>query len=70
MSLIADKEYFEHHTDSKELEEHFNKYCEWCWGHGYGNCDACKKIYNKLYISLRKKELQTKLGCLRGNRYE
>lgn len=66
MSLILDKEYFEHHTNSIELKEHFENYCNWCWYHGYGNCDACKKIYNKIYIPIRKRELQEKLGLLKG----
>lgn len=62
MSLILDEDYFTGHKTSKELKEHFKDYCDWCWGHGYGNCDECKKIYRKLYIPLRKKELQIKLG--------
>lgn len=67
MSLMADKEYFEHHTNSQDLKEHFNKYCGWCWGNGYGDCDMCRKIYCKLYIPLRKKELQIKHGFLKGD---
>lgn len=62
MSLIMDENYFTDHKTSQDLKQHFETYCEWCWGHGYGNCDACRKIYNKLYIPLRKKELQIKLG--------
>lgn len=64
MSLITDKEWFEHHKNSFELKEHFKSYCEWCWGHGFGDCDVCKKIYHKLYIPLRKKELQMKCGLI------
>ena len=64
MSLMADREYFEGHTNSKELEEHFKKYCEWCWYHGFGNCDVCEKIYHELYIPLRKRELQIKCGLI------
>ena len=26
----------------EELESAFKGYCEWCWGHGFGNCDVCK----------------------------
>jgi hypothetical protein len=32
MSLVTDKEWFEHHKNSFELKEHFESYCEWCWG--------------------------------------
>ena len=70
MSLILDKEYFTGHTNSIDLEEHFKVYCEWCWRHGYGNCDACRKIYNKLYIPLRKKELQIKNGLIETDKAE
>ena len=62
MSLMLDECYFKDHNTSQELKEHFQTYCEWCWRHSYGNCDICHKIYNKLYIPLRKKELQIKLG--------
>ena len=65
MSLMLDREYFEHHTSSQELKEHFNKYCDWCWGHCYGSCVVCKRIYRKLYIPLRKKELQIKCGLIK-----
>lgn len=34
------------YNNKQELENHFSKYCDWCWGHGYGNCDICKN--NKL----------------------
>lgn len=49
-------------TDSSEsLKKQFEKYCNWCWGHGYGNCDACRKGYRKLYIPLRISEKQREL---------
>jgi len=64
MSLIIDKEWFEHHKNSSELKEHFKSYCKVCWRHGFGDCDACMKIYHNLYIPLRKKELQMKCGLI------
>lgn len=70
MSLMLDREYFEHHTNSQELKEHFESYCDWCWGHGFGNCDACKKTYRKLYIPLRKKELLIKNGLMQAESEE
>lgn len=49
-------------SSSQTLKLHFEKYCDWCWGHGYGNCDRCKKGYMKLYIPLRIAEKQKELG--------
>ena len=35
-------------TESKEdLQNYFKYYCEWCWGHGFGNCDKCKEALEK-----------------------
>lgn len=31
-------------------------------GHGYGNCDYCKKQFGKVYRPIRIKEIQRKLG--------
>ena len=48
-------------TDNLEvLENQFTGHCEWCWGHGYGNCDNCKRLYHKYYIPLKIAELQKK----------
>lgn len=52
MSLITDKEWFEHHKNSLELKEHFDSYCKWCWGHGFGNCDVCKKNISQLIYTI------------------
>lgn len=65
MSLMTCESYFADHKTSQDLKQHFETYCEWCWGHGYGNCDTCRKIYHKLYIPLRKRELQLKLGLIK-----
>ena len=65
MSLLADKELFMDHTNSQDLEQHFKQYCAWCWKHGFGDCAICKKEYNKLYIPMRKRELQEKLGLIK-----
>lgn len=46
---------------SQSLKNQFEKYCNWCWGHGFGNCDLCKREYNKLYIPLRIREKQKEL---------
>ena len=47
---------------SQALKEHFEKYHDWCWYHGLGNCDVCRKQYRKLYIPLRIAEKQKELG--------
>lgn len=50
-------------TDSSDaLKKQFDKFCDWCWGHGYGDCDVCHKGYHKLYIPLRIAEKQRELG--------
>jgi hypothetical protein len=30
---------------AEESRERFKNYCDWCWGHGYGDCDICKKNF-------------------------
>lgn len=37
------------------LKEWFKRYCNWCWGSGYGNCDNCDKYYKHL-LYLKKME--------------
>lgn len=37
-------------------------------GHGYGNCDVCKRGYHKLYIPLRIAEKQQELGLAETRR--
>lgn len=50
-------------TDSSDsLKKQFEQFCDYCWGHGYSNCDVCKKGYHKLYIPLRIAEKQRELG--------
>lgn len=44
------------HKTSQYLLENFKQYCEWCWGHSYGDCDLCRKRFNKAYASLKEKE--------------
>jgi len=44
----------------EQLKAHFNTYCNWCWGHGYGNCDACHKYYNHLRYLVKMREFKAK----------
>ena len=47
---------------SGTLKEQYERYCDWCWGHGYGDCRYCIRKYHKLYIPLRIAEKQKELG--------
>ena len=52
-----------HHEDyecksSQSLKEHFNRYCDWCWYHGTGNCDICKRLKNKALLKLKLQEFK------------
>lgn len=67
MSIVTIKDNLILDKSSKELKDQFQNYCNWCWGHGYGNCDICKRIFNKYYIPIRKIELQEKLGLVHNN---
>ena len=29
-------------ANKEDLQNYFKGYCEWCWGHGYGDCDKCR----------------------------
>ena len=49
-------------SSSETLKEQFSKFCNWCWGHSYGNCDIFRREYHKLYIPLRIAEKQKELG--------
>ena len=35
----------------EEYDKWFNNYCNWCWGHGYGNCSMCKKHYKQFRLA-------------------
>lgn len=43
---------------SKEFKEWFSQYCIWCWGHGYGDCDVCKKKKNHLLYLIKMREFK------------
>lgn len=57
-NLILDK-------GSEALKKQFDNYHNWCWYHGYGDCDVCRKIFHRYYIPLRKRELQIKNGLIK-----
>ena len=51
---------------SEVLKKQFENHCDWCWGHGFGNCDVCKKAFGKVYRPIRIKELTTKYKTMKG----
>ena len=53
-------ENFDDKATAEENKRHYHNYCEWCWGHGYGNCDWCKKECNGYIRRKRIKELTAK----------
>lgn len=53
---------FANTESAQALKSHFENYHEWCWYHGFGDCDYCRKQYRKLYIPLRIAEKQKELG--------
>lgn len=62
MSIISIEETLILDKGSKALKEQFERHCDWCWYHGFGNCDNCRKKFNKYYIPIRKEEIQIRLG--------
>ena len=61
-------------SSSETLKEQFNKFCDWRWGHSYGDCDICRREYHKLHIPLRiaekqKQMMMTRLILSNGIRY-
>ena len=48
------------------LKKQFENHCEWCWGHGFGDCDICKKAFNRVYRPIRIKELTEKYKTMKS----
>ena len=46
----------EDYKNVADLERHYECYCDWCWGHGYGSCKACEADYDKLLSKVRSLE--------------
>ena len=41
-------------TDSSDaLKKQFDKFCDWCWGHGYGDCDVDKVVEQFKKLKMR-----------------
>ena len=58
-SLILDE-------GSEVLKKQFENHCDWCWRHGFGDCDVCKRAFNKLYRPIKIKELTEKYKITKG----
>lgn len=53
---------FMNRDNSEAMKNHMNRHCNWCWGHGSGNCTICRSQFNKVYIPVRIREIQKELG--------
>ena len=62
MGWVEIESYLDVSKDSSKLKEQYEQYCDWCWGHGYGNCDYCKQQFGKLYRPIRIQEIKQRLG--------
>lgn len=64
MSFFTIQDYLILDKGSQALKRQFERHCNWCWGHGYGNCDVCKRAFGKVYRPMRIRELtaQYKVG--------
>jgi len=60
MSIMEIEENLILDEGSQVLKDQFDMYCNWCWGHGYGSCDVCRKVFNHYYVPIRIAELQKK----------
>lgn len=67
MSIFEIEDFLILDKGSEALKKQFENYCNWCWGHGYGHCDTCRKVFNKYYIPIRKKELIDKMNKRKQN---
>lgn len=57
------------YKSSAQLKEHFNDYCDWCWGHGFGSCDKCRKYYHHLLYLVKMREFKQSIAaqeCVKG----
>ena len=57
-SVVDDEDWEVENRSSEQLKEWFKNYCDWCWGHGYGNCDNCRKFYKHLLYRIKIKEFK------------
>lgn len=64
MSFFTIQDYLILDKGSQALKRQFERHCNWCWGHGYGNCDVCKRAFGRVYRPMRIRELtsQYKVG--------
>ena len=51
---------------SEVLKKQFENHCDWCWVHGFGDCDICKKAFNRVYRPIRIKELTEKYKTMKS----
>lgn len=61
MSFFTIEDYLILDKGSEGLKRQFEHHCNWCWYHGFGHCDICRKNFNKCYIPIRIREKQQEL---------
>ena len=66
MSFFTIEDFLILDEGSEALKKQFENHCNWCWGHGYGNCDVCKKTFGRVYRPMRIKELTAKYKTMKG----
>ena len=57
-SVVNDEDFEAENRTEGGLKRWFNEYCDWCWGHGYGNCDRCRKYYKHLLYRVKMREFK------------
>ena len=50
---------------SEKYRQRFQEYCNWCWGHGFGNCDNCQKAMKRQLLKGKLREFK-KRNILKG----
>ncbi len=37
----------------EQFDDMYERYCDWCFYHGYGSCDKCRKHYRSIKLSIK-----------------
>ena len=66
MSFFTIEDFLILDEGSEVLKKQFENHCDWCWGHSFGDCDICKKAFNRVYRPIRIKELTEKYKTIKN----
>ena len=64
--LFTIKDFLILNEGSEVLKKQFENHCDWGWGHSFGDCDICKKAFNRVYRPIRIKELTEKYKTMKN----